>query len=258
MRKCALAAFSVAFALATFNAALEAQAQDKTFELKLSHWVPPSHPAAEGAGGLGRPRSKRLRAAPSSTRSFPRSSSARPSITTTWRATASPISPTSIPAISRAGSRSSVLANCRSCVGNAKGGSQALDAWYRKYADNEMKDVKFCLAFMHDPGTFHSRTKKIVVPGDIKGMKIRPAHATMATFVTHARRHQRAVERAGGARHPREGRGRRGDVPVGLGAAVRHRQGHEVPHGRAALRHHLRLRVQQGALRTDVGRRRRR
>ena len=44
MRKCALAAFFVAFALPSFNAALEAQAQDKTFELKLSHWVPPSHP----------------------------------------------------------------------------------------------------------------------------------------------------------------------------------------------------------------------
>ncbi len=67
---------------------------------------------------------------------------------------------------------------------NAKGGSQALDAWYRKYAEREMKDVKFCLAFVHDPGSFHSKAKKITVPGDIKGMKIRPAHATMATFVT--------------------------------------------------------------------------
>jgi TRAP-type C4-dicarboxylate transport system substrate-binding protein len=47
-----------------------------------------------------------------------------------------------------------------------------------------MKDVKFCLAFVHDPGTFHSRTKKVVVPEDVKGMKIRPAHATMASFVT--------------------------------------------------------------------------
>ena len=67
---------------------------------------------------------------------------------------------------------------------NAKGGTQALDAWYRKYADKEMKDVKFCLAFVHDPGAFHSRLKKIAVPADIKGMKIRPAHATMATFMT--------------------------------------------------------------------------
>ena len=47
-----------------------------------------------------------------------------------------------------------------------------------------MKDVKFCFAFAHDPGTFHSRTKKIMVPSDIKGMKIRPAHATMASLVT--------------------------------------------------------------------------
>jgi hypothetical protein len=28
------------------------------------------------------------------------------------------------------------------------------------------------IAFAHDPGSFHSKTKKIVVPGDIKGMKI--------------------------------------------------------------------------------------
>jgi TRAP-type C4-dicarboxylate transport system substrate-binding protein len=68
-------------------------------------------------------------------------------------------------------------------IANAKGGSQALDAWYRKYADKEMKDVKFCLAFVHDPGSFHSKSKKIVLPTDIKGMKIRPAHATMAEWV---------------------------------------------------------------------------
>src|SRR5262249_51854304 len=47
-----------------------------------------------------------------------------------------------------------------------------------------MKDVQFCLAFVHDPGTFHARGKKIAVPADISGMKIRPAHATMATWVT--------------------------------------------------------------------------
>jgi TRAP-type C4-dicarboxylate transport system substrate-binding protein len=37
---------------------------------------------------------------------------------------------------------------------------------------------------MHDPGSFHSVKKKITVPGDIKGMKIRPAHATMAQYVS--------------------------------------------------------------------------
>jgi TRAP-type C4-dicarboxylate transport system substrate-binding protein len=59
-----------------------------------------------------------------------------------------------------------------------------LDAWYRKYADKEMKDVKYCLAFVHSPSSFHSSKKKIVVPDDIKGMKIRPADATIANFVT--------------------------------------------------------------------------
>jgi TRAP-type C4-dicarboxylate transport system substrate-binding protein len=46
-----------------------------------------------------------------------------------------------------------------------------------------MKDVHFCFAFVHDPGAFHSR-KKIVVPGDIKGMKVRPATATVGQMIT--------------------------------------------------------------------------
>ena len=34
--------------------------------------------------------------------------------------------------------------------------SQALDAWYRQYAEREMKDVKVCLAHLH-VGTLHSQ-----------------------------------------------------------------------------------------------------
>jgi TRAP-type C4-dicarboxylate transport system substrate-binding protein len=69
-------------------------------------------------------------------------------------------------------------------MSDAKGGSEGLDAWYRKYAAKEMGDVKFCLAFIHSPSSFHTRTKKIVVPEDVKGMKIRPADATIANFVS--------------------------------------------------------------------------
>src|SRR5262249_597362 len=68
-------------------------------------------------------------------------------------------------------------------ISAAKGGSQALDAWYLKYAADEMRDVKFCLAFIHYPGAFHAN-KKIVVPADIKGMKDGPGNATVASFVT--------------------------------------------------------------------------
>lgn len=66
---------------------------------------------------------------------------------------------------------------------NAVGGSAALDVWYRPYAEGEMSDVKVCLVHLHSPGTFHSRTP-IQHPDDIAGMNVRPAHATMAAFIS--------------------------------------------------------------------------
>ncbi len=68
-------------------------------------------------------------------------------------------------------------------MANATGGSEALDRWYRKYAAAEMKDVHYCLGFVHDPGVFHSRNKKILVPADISGLKVRPADATIGQLV---------------------------------------------------------------------------
>jgi TRAP-type C4-dicarboxylate transport system substrate-binding protein len=66
---------------------------------------------------------------------------------------------------------------------NAKGGTAAIDAWYRAYAAKEMKDVKFCFAFIHDPGAFHSK-KKLLSPADVKGLKVRPATSTIGQMVT--------------------------------------------------------------------------
>jgi TRAP-type C4-dicarboxylate transport system substrate-binding protein len=66
---------------------------------------------------------------------------------------------------------------------NGTSGSAAIDAWYKQYAEKEMKDIKVCFAFVHDPGTFHAR-KKILLPSDIKGMKIRPATSTIGQMVT--------------------------------------------------------------------------
>jgi TRAP-type C4-dicarboxylate transport system substrate-binding protein len=62
-------------------------------------------------------------------------------------------------------------------------GTQAIDAFYRKYAAKEMKDVHFCFAFIHDPGTLHSRVK-ITTPQDIRGLKVRPAQSTVGQMVT--------------------------------------------------------------------------
>jgi len=160
-----------------------ALAQDKTFELKLSHWVPPSHQLQKALEDWGASVEKdsggtikyKVYPAQQLGKAFDHYDMARDGI-----ADLTYINPGYQPGrfpIIGAGELPFLMTN-------AKGGTQALDAWYRKYAAQEMKDVKFCLAFVHDPGAFHSHSKKIVVPDDIKGMKIRPAHATMATFVT--------------------------------------------------------------------------
>jgi TRAP-type C4-dicarboxylate transport system substrate-binding protein len=66
---------------------------------------------------------------------------------------------------------------------NSKEGSAALDAWYRRYAAREMKDVHYCLAFAHDPGTFHFTKKKVVSPTDISGLKVRPPNAVISQWM---------------------------------------------------------------------------
>jgi TRAP-type transport system periplasmic protein len=60
--------------------------------------------------------------------------------------------------------------------------SAALDAWYRNYAEREMKDVKVCLTHLH-VGTFHSKAP-LTDPSQLKGMKIRAANGTVAAFVS--------------------------------------------------------------------------
>jgi TRAP-type C4-dicarboxylate transport system substrate-binding protein len=45
-----------------------------------------------------------------------------------------------------------------------------------------MKDTKLCFAFIHDPGALHGK-KKIVVPSDLNGVKVRPAQSTIGEMV---------------------------------------------------------------------------
>ena len=177
IKLCSFAALGLAVGLGT------ASAQDKTFELKLSHWLPPSHPlqksiqewgdsVEQDSGGTIK---YQIYPAQQLGKAFDHYDMARDEI-----ADFTYVSPGYQPG------RFPIFdaANLPFMVSNAKAGSGAIDEWYRKYAATEMKDVKFCFAFAHDPGTFHSRTKKIMVPSDISGMKVRPADATIASLVT--------------------------------------------------------------------------
>jgi TRAP-type C4-dicarboxylate transport system substrate-binding protein len=160
-----------------------AQAQDKTFNLKFSSWVPPAHPLNPSLIEWGKDIEKDSGGTIKSTL-FPSEQLGKAfdhyDMTRDGIADFAYINPGYQPG------RFPVIAGAELpfLVANAKGGSAAVDAWYRKYWDKEMSDIHVCFAFVLDPGTFHSTKKKILVPDDIRGMKIRPANATMGAFMT--------------------------------------------------------------------------
>ena len=90
-------------------------------------------------------------------------------------------------------------------IANAKGGSQALDAWYRKYAAtrDEGREVlpRLRARSRHVP----FQDQKDHGARRLKGMKIRPAHATVASLVTLLGGTNVQGERARSARHLEKG-----------------------------------------------------
>lgn len=69
-------------------------------------------------------------------------------------------------------------------VSDSVRGAKAVHEWYAEYgAATEMGDVKVCFVHPHGAGTLHSKVK-ITKPEEIRGKNIRPAHATMARFVS--------------------------------------------------------------------------
>ncbi len=172
---------SAAFAIAA-SLSFAAAAQDKQVDLKLSSWVPLAHPLNPSIQAWADDVKKGSKGSISSTlftseqlgKAFDHYDMVRDGI-----ADIAFVNPGYTPGrfpVMAAGELPFLFAN-------GKSGSAALDAWYRQYAAKEMKDVHFCLAFVHDPGTFHSK-KMITVPSDVKGLKIRPANGTIAHFVT--------------------------------------------------------------------------
>jgi TRAP-type C4-dicarboxylate transport system substrate-binding protein len=177
-----IALTAVALAATALFAASAAQAQDKPVMLKLSSWVPAQHPlnpslqawADDIKKASGGTITATLFPSEQLGKAFDHYDMARDGIADF--AYVNPgYQPGRFPII--AGASLPFL------FANAKGGTAAINDWYKQYAPQEMKDVKVCFAFVHDPGTFHAR-KKITLPSDIKGMKIRPATSTIGQMVT--------------------------------------------------------------------------
>jgi TRAP-type transport system periplasmic protein len=173
---------AAALLLAVAPAPPAAWAQDKTVTLKMSSWVPPAHPLNPSliawAADIEKESGGTIKATmfPSEQlgKAMDHYDMARDGI-----ADLAYVNPGYQPG------RFPIIAagELPFLISNAKGGSAALDEWYRPYAAKEMKDVHVCFAFFNDPGTFHSR-HKIVLPTDIKGDKVRPGNATMGAMVT--------------------------------------------------------------------------
>ena len=166
---------------AALTLALPAVAQDKPTEIKLAHWVPANHLLAQtgfipwgqsiekASGGSIKVTiypAQQLGKAPD------HYDMARDGI-----ATVAYVNPGYQPG------RFPIIAagELPFLVDKPGPASKALDAWYRQYAEKEMKDVKVCLTHLH-VGTLHGKAP-ITDPAQIKGMKIRPANGTVSQMV---------------------------------------------------------------------------
>ena len=162
--------------------AFAAQAQDKTFEWKYSHWVPPTHPLH----GILLEWAKSIDAASKGTikvsvfpaqqlgKAFDHYDMVQKGIA-------------DVAYISTGYQAGRMLVSGAGqlpfTMSNSEGGSRAFDEWYRPYAAKDMPGVKLCYLYTHDVASLHSK-KEIRTPDQLKGMKVRPAHAVVAAWMT--------------------------------------------------------------------------
>ncbi|MBR0799780.1 TRAP transporter substrate-binding protein [Bradyrhizobium jicamae] len=178
MRKSLLA---LLVAAAVVPAIAPALAQDKTVNLKVSLWVPPAHPLVPATQAWAADIEKasggtiKVSVFPSEQlgKAFDHYDMARDGI-----ADVTYVNPGYQPGrfpIAAAGQLPFVFSD-------GKKGTLALNEWYHKYAPTEMKDTKLCFAFIHDPGALHGK-KKVLLPSDLSGLKVRPAQSTIGEMV---------------------------------------------------------------------------
>jgi TRAP-type transport system periplasmic protein len=171
---------ALAFAVAAVSGA---PAQDRPVQLRFSHWVPPTHAmhaaAVAWADSIDKASNGSIKIAlfPGQQlgRAFDHYNMGRDGIADIAHVNPG-YEPGRFPIIG--------AVELPFIFSNGKEGSVALDAWYRRYAPREMKDVHYCLAFAHDPGSFHFTRKKVVTPADMASLKVRPPNAVIANWMT--------------------------------------------------------------------------
>jgi TRAP-type C4-dicarboxylate transport system substrate-binding protein len=174
--------FLLAGAMALSFVATGAIAQDKTFNLKLSYWVPPSHLLTPGYKEWAESVEK----------------ASNGTIKTTLYASSQLGSGPDHYDMVKRGVADFVLVNPGYTPGrfpvigvvdlpfvsdSAYKAAPAIRRFYVKYAEKEMPDVIVCHTFSHEPGTMISK-KLVRVPADVKGLKVRTANQTIASLVT--------------------------------------------------------------------------
>jgi TRAP-type C4-dicarboxylate transport system substrate-binding protein len=160
---------------------LPAWAQDRTVNMKVSLWLPPSHPLVPAtkawADDIARQSGGTIKMTifPSEQlgKAFDHYDMARDGIADVTYVSAG-YQPGRFPIAA------DVLLPF--LIKDGRRGTLAVNEWYRKYAKTEMKDTYVCFAFLQDPGALHSK-KKIVLPGDLRGLKIRPAGSSVSDMV---------------------------------------------------------------------------
>jgi len=173
-----LAAGALALAVSTGNA----QTADKKVNLKLSYWVPPSHLLTPGYKEWAEAITKATNGSVTVTL-YPSSQlgSGADHYDMVKRGIADfgLINPGYTPG------RFPVFAaaDLPFMITDSMKGAAATHRWYKKYAEKEMPDHYVCHVYSHEKATFHSK-KEIKVPADVKGLKVRTANQTIATFVT--------------------------------------------------------------------------
>ena len=157
-------------------------AQDQTFELKFSSWVPPSHGMHPAVRAWGESMAKASNGTLKTTL-FPSQQLGKADdhydMARDGIAEFSYVSMGYQPGRLPLGETGSLMFQF-STGGN---GSRAFDAFYRQYHQHEMKDVKFCFAFIHDPATIFSKTP-IKRPEDVKGIKMRSSNTQTSDLIT--------------------------------------------------------------------------